>query len=105
PFYPTAYFYAYWIAEASTILLSFAVIYEIYLRLSSGVLPITKATFVRLNVGILLFASIASPMTVHTAGYHPLWRTVFLLGSVLRTMQVSLFVLLAILSLFYGLYW
>src|SRR5438067_819321 len=46
PFYPVAHFYAYWIAEAATILLSFSVIYEIYRHIvASSSLPVSKTTF------------------------------------------------------------
>ena len=104
-FSPKGYFYGYWIAEPITIVLSFTVIYEIYSHiLTSGTLPIGKTAFFRINVGLLLFASLVAALTVHPAG-NPLLRTIFVLTSTLRTMQVGLFIFLVSLSVFYGFYW
>ena len=106
PFSRTGYFYGYWLAEAITILLSLAVIYEIYRNiLTSGTLPTSKTTFFRINVGLLLLASMVAIFTVHTGGDHPLLRTIFVFGGALRTMQLGMFLLLAWFSIFFGFYW
>ena len=104
PFSAAGYFYGYWIAEAITILLSFTMIYEIYSHiLTSGTLPIGKAAFFRINVGLLFLASMVAALTVHTG--NPVLRTIFVLGSTLRTMQVGLFIFVVSLSVFFGFYW
>ena len=100
------HFYAYWVAELATIALSFSVIFEIYRHIgASSSLPVSKTTFFRINVGLLLFASIAAALMLHSAPSHPLIRTVFVLGAAMRFMQLSFFALLASLSLFYGFFW
>jgi hypothetical protein len=106
PFSPGGYFYGYWTAEALTILLGFGVIFEIYKDvLTSGTLPISKATFFRMVVGLLLGAGIVALLTLHADGYATSVRIIFALSSTLRIVQVGLFALLAFFSIFYGLYW
>src|SRR5438874_1466869 len=95
PFSPVAYFYVYWWAEIITTLLSFSVIYEICIHiLASSSLPISKTTFFRINVGLLLLASLTAALTIHSAPGHPLIRAVFVLSSALRIMQLGLFTVL-----------
>jgi hypothetical protein len=102
----TAYFYGFWTAEAITVSLSFGVIFEIYLHvLTSGTLPVNKATFFRIVVALLLFAAFAAMFTLHAEGYSTTLRTIFVLSSALRITQIGLFALLASFSVFYGLYW
>ncbi len=106
PFSRSAYFYGYWTAEAITVLLSFTVIYEIYIHiLTSGTLPINRTTFFRISVGLLLFASVIAVFTAHTAGYSLPIRAIIVLSSTARSVQVGLFALLASLSIFFGFYW
>jgi predicted secreted protein len=106
PFSAVAHFYAYWVGEGVTILLSFTVIYEICSHIiSSTAFPLSKTTFFRINVGLLLFASIVAALTIHSAPTDPVVRTVIVLTTALRTMQIGLFALLTAVSLFYGFFW
>jgi hypothetical protein len=106
PLSPIGYFYGFWTAEAITVLLSFGVIFEIYHHvLTSGTIPISKATFFTIAVILLLLSAVAAPFAVHAEGYSTLLRTIFVLTSTLRFIQVALFVLLSFFSVFYGFYW
>jgi len=106
PFSPVVYFYVYWWAEVITTLLSFSVIYEICNHiLASSSLPISKTTFFRINVGLMLLASFVAAFTIHSAPAHPLIRAVFVLSGALRIMQIGVFAGVGTLSLFYGFFW
>jgi hypothetical protein len=106
PFFPVTHFYAYWMTEAATIVLSFIVIYEIYRHIAASTsLPVSKTTFFRINVGLLLFASIVAALLIQSAPSNPLIRTVFVLSTALRVMQLGLFAMLAMLSIFFGFFW
>jgi hypothetical protein len=100
------WFYSYWIGEAVTILLSFTVIYEVYRNVTSSTsfMP-NKMTFFRINVGLLLMASIAIALAISSQSHDPLTRTIYVLSNTLRIMQLGMFTLLTILSVFYGFFW
>jgi hypothetical protein len=101
----TAYFYTYWILEAVTVAVSFLVIFEVYRHvLRSSTLNIRPSTFFTLCVG-LFAAAAATALVIEVTDGPALLRAIFVLTRTVRIMQVCLFVLLLIGSLFFNFYW
>lgn len=102
---PAAYFYGYWLAEALTAGVSFFVIREVYQQVAGeSSLRMSRSSFFALNVGFMVLATVVA-LFMDTADGPPTLRAIFVLTHTVRTMQIGLFVVLLITSLFFNFYW
>ncbi|HET9284595.1 MAG TPA: hypothetical protein VFR24_21785 [Candidatus Angelobacter sp.] len=103
---PTIFFYGYWIQEAITISLGFAVVYEIFknlfsthealLKLAGLIFRWTATALLCLGVAVIL---VQSPGTIH------LGKAVLVLEEATRVVEVGLLMFLFGASAAFGLHW
>ena len=101
------YFYAYWTAEAVSIGLGFAVIYEIYrlaFRNYDALRQLGALIFGGAAV-VLLAAAVLTAASAPGADAPGIVRAVVLLERSVRVMQCGLLAFLFVLSSFFGLHW
>lgn len=100
-----SYFYAYYACEAVSIALAFGVLYEVYRNiLIAGSLAISRSTFFSVCVGLMMLA-VLNTLFMEVVDDNLHWRSVFILNTVVRLMQVSLLGVLLVLTGFFGFYW
>jgi hypothetical protein len=100
-----AYFYAYWLAETLVAVLSFFVIWEVYRSVAGqSSLRMSRSSFFSLSVGFLAVAALVA-LFMDTEDSPAILRAILVLTHVARTMQIGLFAVLIVASLFFNLYW
>jgi hypothetical protein len=104
-FAPVIQFYSYWITQAVSIGLSFAVLYEVFRNvLTEGTLPISKSNFIFMN-GLLLLIAAAIALRLQGGDANKFMYTILVFSRTVRIVQVGLMLVLIVLSFSFGFYW
>ena len=109
---PTIFFYGYWIQEAITIGLGFAVVYEVFknlfsthqalLKLASLIFRWTATALLCLGIVVVL---LQSPGTAHLSKIMLLGKAVLVLEEATRVVEIGLLMFLFGASAAFGLHW
>ena len=102
-----AYFYSYWLAEASGILLGFAVVYEVFRIVFSGHAGLRRLATLTFGWVIALLLVIGIVVLVKQAplGFRAVTSAVLVLEEAIRIIEVGLLMCLFLLSSAFGLHW
>jgi hypothetical protein len=103
----TAFFYSDWVLGGATQLLTLAVVYEVFRTalMDSEVLRVNRTNFLMLGAVVMIGAALISGWQVHGKETSSLMLARLTVSGTVRIMQITLFILVALISVFFGFYW
>lgn len=101
------YFYSYWIAEAASIILAFAVLYEVFGHLFQGHDALRKMARLSFNCLLLVFLGIGITVLIKQSpvGFKAVSSAVLIVEQAARIIELGALMTLFLLSTAFGLHW
>lgn len=101
------YFYSYWIAEAASIILGFAVLYEVFGHLFQGHDALRKMARLSFNCLLLVFLGIGITVLIKQSpvGFKAVSSAVLIVEQAARIIELGVLMTLFLLSTAFGLHW